>query len=328
MTPPPPGVAEHISRKKFDGKLSGDYNWPFSFPFPTQVTLPGSSSPVATPPTFSNSLKTGVHYELALRISHGMLRTDSKMSVDVVYVPHVAPAPGTLLRQLAFREGHTIPSPDVDPEGWVKAGSVINQARLPNKVKSEVRYTLRVSDPVSTLLSLFFDPLTTTLQQSFTRGTFVPVHLTLASTNSQLLSQLALSPSSIPVYLVQGQEVDVKAMTLGRSAGVVSNKLSAPTLAHELLQEDREELTRKALWASAETERDPEAEGTFLLKLMGEIKLDRDLAPSSDFPLSKVLVSGAYQFSFELYAKTLHSTPSTSMLLNTAHLSTRIAPEP
>jgi hypothetical protein len=76
--------------RKFDGKLSGDIEFPFSFPFPTELNLESraatkgkraSRPPVVTPTpqTFlERNLKANIEYELVLTISHGILRTNSK----------------------------------------------------------------------------------------------------------------------------------------------------------------------------------------------------------------------------------------------------------
>lgn len=69
--------------KKFEGKLSGEYTWPFMLTFPKEVTIRGQhqylSKEYPTPRTFvEDGTNTSVEYELALRVTHGMLRADSK----------------------------------------------------------------------------------------------------------------------------------------------------------------------------------------------------------------------------------------------------------
>ena len=69
------------STKKFDRKLSGNYTWPFSFPFPKEVTIgiQGEQQIYPTPQTFLERDTTGnVQYELVLRVAHGIMRADSK----------------------------------------------------------------------------------------------------------------------------------------------------------------------------------------------------------------------------------------------------------
>jgi hypothetical protein len=67
--------------KKFDGKLSGNYSWPFSFPFPKEVAIgiQGEQQTYLTPQTFlERDTRGNVQYELVLRVTHGVLRSDSK----------------------------------------------------------------------------------------------------------------------------------------------------------------------------------------------------------------------------------------------------------
>jgi hypothetical protein len=76
--------------RNFDGKLSGNIEFTFSFPFPTEISLESraatkgkrASRPAvasSTPQTFlERNLKANIEYELVLTISHGMLRTSSK----------------------------------------------------------------------------------------------------------------------------------------------------------------------------------------------------------------------------------------------------------
>ena len=70
------------SSKKFDGKLSGSYSWPFSFRFPTEISLRDSSAESKTyplPQTFvERSANVNVQYELVVKMTHGILRADSK----------------------------------------------------------------------------------------------------------------------------------------------------------------------------------------------------------------------------------------------------------
>ena len=67
--------------KKFEGKLSGNCSQPFSFPFPKEVAtgIQGEQQTYPTPQSFSERDTRGsVQYELVLRVTHGILRPDSK----------------------------------------------------------------------------------------------------------------------------------------------------------------------------------------------------------------------------------------------------------
>lgn len=67
--------------KKFDGKLSGSYAWPFFFQFPSEVIVvqDGEQQKYPTPQTFvERGTDVTIQYSLVLKMTHGMLRTDSK----------------------------------------------------------------------------------------------------------------------------------------------------------------------------------------------------------------------------------------------------------
>lgn len=70
--------------KKFDGKLSGQYIWPYSFPFPSEISLQdGEDRRCPAPQTFLERGEiTTVQYSLVLKMTHGMLRADTKFVFD------------------------------------------------------------------------------------------------------------------------------------------------------------------------------------------------------------------------------------------------------
>lgn len=168
--PRPKSIMAHLeatearSSKKYESKLSGKYSWPFSFPFPSEMkqceigfSTPsvspsatrsspssqsssdskgtGSSSSASTrstlPQTFSErEAKGSVQYELVLRMTHGILRSDSKLLVQVVYVPAVTPTPASALRQLAYAERMCVPGPEIDPAGWLQLAPAAVKGKL------------------------------------------------------------------------------------------------------------------------------------------------------------------------------------------------------
>jgi len=134
--------------RNFDGKLSGDIKFPFSFPFPTEIHLESRASTkgkrasrpavvTCIPQTFlERNLKANIEYELVLTITHGLLRTNSKyvanfplcyltyfhrsrIKAPVIFIPHIIPDPPSEQRQQAYLEGSLLPLPPRDPEGWV-----------------------------------------------------------------------------------------------------------------------------------------------------------------------------------------------------------------
>jgi hypothetical protein len=68
-----------IRSKKFDGKLAGQYIWPYSLPFPSEITIQGDDRKYPAPQTFlERGESTTVQYSFVLKMTHGMLRADTK----------------------------------------------------------------------------------------------------------------------------------------------------------------------------------------------------------------------------------------------------------
>ena len=70
---------------RYDGKLNGAFNWPFSISLPKEVVvstmLTRSGSQTASyrlPPTFlEKSSRANIHYDLIVKIARGTFRPDS-----------------------------------------------------------------------------------------------------------------------------------------------------------------------------------------------------------------------------------------------------------
>lgn len=153
--------------KKFDGKLSGDYSWPFSFSFPQEVamSIQGEQQMYPIPQSLLDSNTRGnVQYELVLRVTHGILRPDSKLHVGVVYIPGITPAPFSSLRQVAYENNMIVPRPDVDPSGWHTLPPVTVKGQLLANADVELHCTLSLANP-----------------RSYTRGTVIPCHISIKS---------------------------------------------------------------------------------------------------------------------------------------------------
>ena len=141
---PPDVVSSRLpTLKKFDGKLSGSYVWPFFLQFPSEVTVvqDGEQQKYPTPQTFvERGTNVTIQYSLVIKMTHGILRTDSKfvlslaclhpyekklfislilrLQAGIVYVPDVTPPAFSILRQLAYLHATKIPDPEADPLGW------------------------------------------------------------------------------------------------------------------------------------------------------------------------------------------------------------------
>jgi hypothetical protein len=86
-TPDGSATSSSSNTKKFDGKLSGNYSWSFSLPFPKEIAMgiQGEQQMYPTPQTFlERDTRGNVQYELVLRLTHGILRADSKYVLSSV----------------------------------------------------------------------------------------------------------------------------------------------------------------------------------------------------------------------------------------------------
>ncbi|KAF9000210.1 hypothetical protein BDQ17DRAFT_682484 [Cyathus striatus] len=231
-------------------KLEGNHSWPFSFPFPAQadISARGGKQSYLTPQTFLEHGKNiSVQYELVLKVSHGFLRADSKLPVNVTYIPDSVPPPLPAIRQHAYRDRIAAPGPEIDPDGWYTLSSSTIRGQL-----------LRRTVELTCVLSLA-KPLV------YTRGTFIPIHFALGSSDTQAIYVFS-SPKVVQVRLVQTVEYfqDAKSL-LGGTEEV--------------------EVITQAQWRVPE---DPSAQNAGKRTLFGELHLPEDMQPSCSFLLLNV----------------------------------------
>ncbi|KIJ93581.1 hypothetical protein K443DRAFT_684471 [Laccaria amethystina LaAM-08-1] len=234
-----------------DGKLVGTYSWPFSFPFPQEVSIPGRSKTFPAPQTFlERGTNANVQYDLVLHITHGLPRPDSKLQTGVVYVPDIKPGPSSLLSQQAYRDGRIAPPPHLDPAGWLTLPKVLIRGQL-----------LGHDVGLECLLSLA-NP------QCYTRGTIIPLHIRIHTQDALALDTLA-SHKMINVKLV-------RRVHFSQDAAQYAAKLAKIA---ELI-EDVEDVER-AVWRAPLD--DGPQEGPNVRRYSGEIHLRKELQPSCDF---------------------------------------------
>ncbi|KAF9478394.1 hypothetical protein BDN70DRAFT_808896 [Pholiota conissans] len=247
--------------KKFDGKFSGAYSWPFSFSFPQQATsvaIPEADCNIIPQSFTEKEIKASVQYELVLRMTHGLLRSDSKLHAPVVYMPAITPPrqPTSSLRDIAYRAGVGMPSPDVDPIGWMVVGKKTMQGRIFKERSVKLQCTLSLANP-----------------QSYMRGTVIPCHLAIESSDAQALDVL-VTPQTLRLRLVR------RARYYDQCAAANSSAAASAVI------EDVTEIERAVWWVNAHaddqaTSRD--ANGVTRRALEGEIHLEKELQPSSSF---------------------------------------------
>lgn len=249
------------TNKTMDGKLVGAHSWPFSFPFPQEVCIPGRESETfPAPQTFlERGTNANVQYDLVLRITHGLLRPDSKLQTGVVYVPDIKPGPSSFLSQQAYRDGRIAPPPHLDPAGWLMLPKVLIRGQL-----------LGYDVGLECLLSLA-NP------QCYTRGTIIPLHIRIHTQDALALDMLASSPKMINVKLVrrvhfsQDASQAAAAHAIGKQAKMTG------------LIEGVEDVEKAVWWALGDDDGLRVEEGPNVRRYSGEIHLRKELQPSCDF---------------------------------------------
>jgi hypothetical protein len=265
--------------KKFDGKLSGQYSWPFSFLFKDIQVLgqKDQEGRQSSPPQsfFERGIQGSVQYELVLRMTHGILRSDSKLQVNIVYVPDAVPDPCSDLRQLAYIENSQLYGPEADPEGWYTLPAASIRGRLFTERNVKLRCSLSLANP-----------------QSYTRGTVIPCHLSIESADVQALDILT-NPECIAVRLVRRvQYYDDGGKSLISSSSQQRPAFATPATGNtdgNGMHVNAVEVERAVWWVNPDAvQSHNEAANANVKQINGEIHLDKELQPSCGFPLFKV----------------------------------------
>ncbi|PPR00483.1 hypothetical protein CVT24_004538 [Panaeolus cyanescens] len=170
----------------------------------SQVNTPGLRLGCGTslPPSFlENEMTVTVQYEVNLLVTHGMFRSETKITAPVTFIPTITPPPVPLERRLVYEAAHAsargsdsanhlrhgvmTPGPSVDPTGWFA---------LPSKTLSGYHIVGGTKKDVKVKCELFIaQPL------SYTNTSFIPCFLSLSSDSTHALDVLCTpSPSSAP----------------------------------------------------------------------------------------------------------------------------------
>ncbi|KAG2013075.1 hypothetical protein CC2G_010013 [Coprinopsis cinerea AmutBmut pab1-1] len=195
-------------KNKFNAKLQGKYEWPFSFPFPTEICLPLKGGDkkqliVQTPQTFlERTIIANIQYDLVMTITHGLFRPNSKLATIITYTPSVTPPPPSLLRQQAYQHGGFLLPPSEDPQGWHTFPSQPFSAQM-NSQHVDLLYSLSLTTPLS-----------------YTRGTVLPCFLKLHSTIHAPINLASLLMDSSNPFL---------SLVLYRKVAHLEDSLQAPT---------------------------------------------------------------------------------------------------
>ncbi|KAL1678372.1 hypothetical protein EV122DRAFT_290435 [Schizophyllum commune] len=183
-------------------KLRGTYTWPFAIPLPRAVVLPVGSPPrerrYALPANFwERHEPVRVRYYVILQVGRGTWRGDLRLPVEFTYVPLSAPPPASLARQLAYQEKKHVSPPEADVEGWHTTRSavvsgLVGEGRYEAEVTCCVSFVSRETSQVSrrmTSTTCLLTPIPS--QLAYTRGSIIPLALTLESHDAAALDLLS-----------------------------------------------------------------------------------------------------------------------------------------
>jgi hypothetical protein len=232
-------------------KLSGHCVWPLSIPIPRTVDLQNGTGAMRSyqlPETFlERYTNVSIQYDLTVRITRGKLRSDSIIKTPFGYVPFSRPAAPSLFRQLVYQQNLPLPGPSADPEGWKTLRPVSARGVMFRTRPVEVRCTLSVAKPLC-----------------YTRGSVLPCFLTLDGRDPAILDVLS-SPGSVVVKLRRRVRFYNAASTTKREVS---------------WNESVEDVGSAVWWPSSDS---PVTENDLHVRqLEGEIKLAKDLRPSSE----------------------------------------------
>uniref|UniRef100_A0A8H7XXL4 Arrestin-like N-terminal domain-containing protein n=1 Tax=Psilocybe cubensis TaxID=181762 RepID=A0A8H7XXL4_PSICU len=278
-----PRLSDGAAKNNFNGKLSGDVEFSFAFPFPPTVDLSslpsnkgkghrGSSAVYQTPQTFlDHNITSNIEYELVLLITHGPLRPDSKLKGRIWFIPQITPDPPSDMRQMAYREGALLPGPEADPEGWLPLPPLSIRGTVQQNKIIELEYHLYLAKPLC-----------------YTRGTVIPCYLIISSADSRSLEILADSKLQYVRLARYIRYFDSPTKCVQQTL-----QGKKPSFLEEI---DEAEL---AVWwiPPKDVLQEP-----YCKRLEGEIHLAKELAPSSNFaPLSVEYYVEAMAFPSEIF---------------------------
>ncbi|KAJ7244111.1 hypothetical protein C8J57DRAFT_1083228 [Mycena rebaudengoi] len=166
-----------------NGKLKGEYSWPFSIHIPA-TSASKAGKPFELPHIFfERTANFGIQYSVELRIMRGKLRQDDKRVCTLGVFSMRQPGPPSMLRQLAYQENSPLLGPDADPEGWQSLPSFSISGLLFSVLAVDMKCTLALAKPLC-----------------YTRSSSIPCALTIETASAQALDVLA-SPTAALVYL-------------------------------------------------------------------------------------------------------------------------------
>ncbi|TCD64993.1 hypothetical protein EIP91_003360 [Steccherinum ochraceum] len=231
----------------FNGKLSGQFQWPFNLAIPPTVDLVSASGMQETfriPPSFSERLtRIHIQYQLIARFRRGKFRVDR----DTVFsfTPFIYPEPFSQARQAAYRHNHPVPGPDLDPAGWIAMESIAVRGSIFNARAVDAVCTLSLAKPLM-----------------YTRGTVIPCSITIDCTDTQALDLLSM-PQAVDVRLLRH---------ISKAPADLSAGAAGPSTYGVEFEKTTVEIKTATWW--------PTSDIPHRRVLSGEIHLPKDLKPN------------------------------------------------
>ncbi|KAL4249714.1 hypothetical protein ABKN59_006124 [Abortiporus biennis] len=254
-------------------KLVGSHSFPYTLSVPSKVILKnkkGDTAEYDLPQTyFERLVRVTINYRIFATVKRGKFKADSQVGTNVVYTPVIKPTIPSPLRQLAYAEEHPLIGPDGDPEGWHSLEPVTIRGTIFNSRNVEAICTLSLAKPLS-----------------YTRGSFIPLHLSIQCSDMQALNLLS-TPRSIDIKL--RRILSMTADSHGLHPAFTVDSVDYQNMASDI--------ETAAWWPSAFGAEDNgdlvNYNGTSRRMLDGEIRLPVGLYPSSQllsFAISYVVI--------------------------------------
>ncbi|KAI0076174.1 hypothetical protein K474DRAFT_1663295 [Panus rudis PR-1116 ss-1] len=161
------------------GKLVGSHTWSFTIRLPKGICIvstDGSRHTYRLPSSMDNHAR--IQYQLVVRVKKGVLSPGHRLVVPFRYTPQARPRPPSILRQIAYLENTPLIGPEGDADGWHTFESIQIHGKLFNSRPIVAICTLSIARPLC-----------------YTRGTVIPLAMTLQSSDEQGLDLLS-SPNA------------------------------------------------------------------------------------------------------------------------------------
>ncbi|KAL4249707.1 hypothetical protein ABKN59_006108 [Abortiporus biennis] len=183
------------SNSTFNGKLKGRYTFRFSLDIPSKTTATrkgrGLEEEFSLPPSYQEkNMRCTIDYRVFVTIKRGAFKSNSEIGTTVVYNPITIPEPFSPARRSAYQEGQPLMGPDKDPDGWFTLPPRVIRGTVFSSRNVEVAIVLSMAKPLS-----------------YTRGSVIPLCVTIMSDDTQALDLLA-RPGAIDVRLHRTVHLD------------------------------------------------------------------------------------------------------------------------